>query len=270
MTKIKNLLTIAGSDPSGGAGIQADIKTFSATGSYGMSVITGLTAQNTQGVQAIHPVPAEFVKAQLDSLFADIQIDGIKIGMLGDASIMQAIVPTLRDFNGPIVLDPVMVAKGGASLMSHTAAQTLIEVLLPLAGLVTPNLPEMAVLVGQAEAQSQQQMQQQAEQLIKLGAKAVLAKGGHLVVGEGVRESSDLLIMQDGFHWFSAPRIETANTHGTGCTLGSAICSYWAQTADLPSAVAQAKTYIQGAIEHANQLKVGQGHGPTHHFYRVF
>ncbi|WP_044412546.1 bifunctional hydroxymethylpyrimidine kinase/phosphomethylpyrimidine kinase [Thiomicrospira microaerophila] len=263
MTKIKNLLTIAGSDPSGGAGIQADIKTFSATGSYGMSVITGLTAQNTQGVQAIHPVPAEFVKAQLDSLFADIQIDGIKIGMLGDASIMQMIVPYLRDFNGPIVLDPVMVAKGGAALMSQTAERTLIEFLLPLAGLVTPNLPEMAVLVGQAEAQSQQQMQQQAEQLIKLGAKAVLAKGGHLAG----QESSDLLVTPDGFHWFNAPRIDTANTHGTGCTLASAICSYWAQTADLNSAVAQAKTYIQGAIQHANQLKVGQGHGPTHHFY---
>jgi hydroxymethylpyrimidine/phosphomethylpyrimidine kinase len=164
-----------------------------------------------------------------------------------------------------------MVAKGGASLMSQTAEQTLIELLLPLAGLVTPNLPEMAVLVGQTEAQSQQQMQQQAEQLIKLGAKAVLAKGGHLVGHEGGHEggqqSNDLLITQQGFRWFNAPRIATANTHGTGCTLGSAICSYWAQNADLPSAVAQAKTYIQGAIQHANQLKVGQGHGPTHHFY---
>jgi hydroxymethylpyrimidine/phosphomethylpyrimidine kinase len=260
---IKNLLTIAGSDPSGGAGIQADLKAFSATGSYGMSVISGLTAQNTLGVQAIHPLPVEFVTAQLDSLFADIQIDGIKIGMLGSADIMRALAPYLARFNGPIVLDPVMVAKGGAALMVAESEQVLIERLLPLAGLVTPNLPELAVLLGQTEADNREQMQQQAQALIDKGAKAVLVKGGHLVN----QASADFLLTEQGGHWFEAERIATSNTHGTGCTLASAICSYWAQTADLVSAVQQAKAYIQGAIQQADQLNVGKGHGPVNHFY---
>jgi hydroxymethylpyrimidine/phosphomethylpyrimidine kinase len=265
MKTIKNLLTIAGSDSSGGAGIQADLKAFSATGSYGMTVISSLTAQNTQGVQAIYPVPADFVKAQLDSLFADIQIDGIKIGMLGDASIMQTIVPYLMRFDGPIVLDPVMVAKGGAALMAEDAERVLIDTLLPLAGLVTPNLPELAVLLGQPEAQDRAQMQAQAQALIDRGANAVLVKGGHLVA----EASADFLLTAQGGQWFEAQRIHTANTHGTGCTLASAICSFWAQTGDIVSAVQQAKDYIQGAIALADQLNVGTGHGPVNHFYRL-
>ncbi|UQB41967.1 bifunctional hydroxymethylpyrimidine kinase/phosphomethylpyrimidine kinase [Thiomicrospira microaerophila] len=270
MKTIKNLLTIAGSDPSGGAGIQADLKAFSATGSYGMSVITGLTAQNTQGVQAIHPLPVEFVSAQLDSLFADIQIDGIKIGMLGSADMMRTIAPYLTRFNGPIVLDPVMVAKGGASLMVAESEQVLIDRLLPLAGLVTPNLPELAVLLGQPEAQNRQQMQQQAQALINKGAQAVLVKGGHLVEQTSTDQTSaDFLLTAEGGHWFEAPRIDTANTHGTGCTLASAICSYWAQNCDLVLAVQRAKDYIQAAIEQADQLNVGKGHGPVNHFYRL-
>lgn len=265
MKTIKNLLTIAGSDPSGGAGIQADLKAFSATGSYGMSVISGLTAQNTLGVQAIHPLPAEFVAAQLDSLFADIQIDGIKIGMLGNADLMRTIAPYLIRFDGPIVLDPVMLAKGGASLMAVESVQVLIERLLPLARLVTPNLPELAVLLGQPEAQSREQMQQQAQALINKGAQAVLVKGGHLAD----QICADFLLTAESGHWFEAPRIDTANTHGTGCTLASAICSYWAQSSDLVLAVQQAKTYIQGAIQQANQLNLGKGHGPVNHFYRL-
>lgn len=260
---IKNLLTIAGSDPSGGAGIQADLKAFSATGAYGMSVITGLTAQNTQGVQAIHSLPPSFVRAQLESLFADVRIDAIKIGMLGDAAIIEVIAPFLQAFDGPIVLDPVMVAKGGASLMAKKAEQALIEWLLPTVSLVTPNLPELAVLVGQAEAQTPAQIEQQAEDLRAMGAQAVLAKGGHL---DGER-SADFLLTSQGRQWFDGVRIATANTHGTGCTLASALCSYWAQSGDLTRAVAQAKAYIQQAISHAQRLQVGSGHGPTHHFH---
>ncbi len=261
---IRNLLTIAGSDPSGGAGIQGDLKTFSACGCYGMSVITGLTAQNTQGVQAIHPLPADFVAQQFDSLLEDIRIDGIKIGMLSDTSIIAVLAERLKDFNGPVVLDPVMIAKGGAALIDSPTQHALRKQLLPLAGLVTPNLPELASLVQQAEAQTPYDMRQQAKQLLKLGAQAVLAKGGHLP-GAHCR---DLLLSPSIEQWFDQPRIETANTHGTGCTLSSAIASFWAQTHDLPTAISKAKDYISQAIKHSDQLQVGAGHGPTHHFYQ--
>ncbi|AHF00724.1 phosphomethylpyrimidine kinase [Thiomicrospira aerophila AL3] len=269
MTKAKmkqpicNLLTIAGSDPSGGAGIQADLKAFSACGCYGMSVITGLTAQNTQGVQAIHPLPADFVAQQFDSLLADIRIDAIKIGMLSDVRIIDVIADRLADFNGPIVLDPVMIAKGGAALIDSPTQLALRDRLLPLAGLVTPNLPELATLVAQDEATTPEQMLSQAQQLLDLGAQAVLAKGGHLP-GD---HCQDLLLSTEQALWFSHPRLATHNTHGTGCTLSSAIASFWAQTGDLAQAIQQAKDYINAAIAHADQLTVGSGHGPTHHFH---
>ena len=221
---IPHALTIAGSDSGGGAGVQADLKTFSALGAYGMSVITALTAQNTQGVQAVHAVPPEFISAQCQAVFSDIRVDAVKIGMLADAEIIGAVAAALRQWQPAcIVLDPVMVAKGGHRLLADAAVDALRQQLLPLASLVTPNLPEAAALLGCNEATSETEMVAQGEALLKTGCQAVLMKGGHLA-GDN---SPDWLISTQGTMPFRAMRIATQNTHGTGCTLSSAITALY-------------------------------------------
>ena len=259
---IPNVLTIAGSDPSGGAGIQADLKTFSALGGYGMSVITGLTAQNTLGVRGVHAVPFAFVTEQLDAVFDDVRVDAVKIGMLATADVIEAVATVLRARRPPfVVLDPVMVAKGGDRLLAADAVVRLREVLLPLVDLVTPNLPEAADLLGVASASDEREMTAQAYALAEHGS-AVLLKGGHL----GGPSSPDLLLL-DGEMWLSAPRIDTKRDHGTGCTLSSAIACLRPQRPDWPTAVVDAKAYLTQALQAAARLEVGSGHGPVHHFH---
>lgn len=259
------VLTIAGSDSGGGAGIQADIKAISATGSYACSVITAVTSQNTLGVSAIHPIPVEHIESQLDSVFTDLNVVAVKVGMLADANIITMVARKIRQYKPKyLVVDPVMVATSGDPLLAQSAVATLKEQLLPLADLVTPNLPESAALVGGEIPQNEQQMAEMVESLRALGAKAVLLKGGHL---DEVENSSDLLIEQQSYDLLSAKRIKTTNTHGTGCTLSSAIASYLAQGNRLHKAVYLGKQYISQAISYADELKVGSGHGPVHHFF---
>lgn len=260
-------VTIAGSDSSGGAGIQADLKTFSALGVYGASVITALTAQNTLGVTAIHDAPPDFITAQMDAVFSDLKVAAVKIGMLSRPATIAAVADALERLGARnIVLDPVMVAASGARLLEDAAIATLKARLLPLADVVTPNLPEAAALLDVPVAADEAAMRTQGEALLALGAKAVLMKGGH---GEGA-ESVDLLVTRDAVLRLPAPRHATRNTHGTGCTLSSAIASGLARGLTLPEAVRAAKTYITGAIAAADQLEVGQGHGPVHHFHALW
>lgn len=259
-------LTIAGSDPSGGAGIQADLKTFSANGVYGMSALTALTAQNTQGVSAVETVPPEFVIAQIRDVLADIPVDAVKIGMIATAPIAEAVVVALADYSGPIVLDPVMVAKGGHPLLPPEAVLSLEKHLLPRATVLTPNLPEAAAILGVEEATNEDEMIAQGNALIAMGPKAVLVKGGHL---DGA-DSTDVLVTLAGVTRFSVPRVATKNTHGTGCTLSAAIAAELAKVADIPAAVAAAKTYLTGAVAAADDLDIGNGHGPTHHFHAIW
>lgn len=261
-------LTIAGSDSGGGAGIQADLKTFSALGAYGASVITALTAQNTHEVRAILDVPPMFIADQLNTVLDDLQVDAIKIGMLSRPEIIATIAKVLRE-RAPanIVLDPVMVAKSGDKLLADDAVEALRSELLPLATLVTPNLPEAAVLLGTNEADSEQAMREQARALLQLGPQAVLIKGGHLQDASG-DSSADLLLDATHEHWLPARRIVTRNTHGTGCTLSSAITAGLARGLALEVAVEQAKVFVTEAIAAADRLQVGRGHGPTHHFHR--
>ncbi|WP_392558403.1 bifunctional hydroxymethylpyrimidine kinase/phosphomethylpyrimidine kinase [Orbus mooreae] len=257
-------LTIAGSDPSGGAGIQADLKTFSALGAYGMSVITALTAQSTQGVDAIFSIPASFVRQQFSSIAQDSQIESLKIGMLMDREIVLAVSQILEQSTiHYIVLDTVMVAKGGHPLLTSDAIDAIRDYLLPKATIITPNLPEAAALLACGEATNETQMCEQGMELLKLGCQAVLMKGGHLVSDE----SPDYLITQQQIIRLTTERIRTKNTHGTGCTLSAAIAALLPQM-PLFEAVKNAKNYLSGAIEHADSLKVGKGIGPTHHFYR--
>lgn len=264
---IRNVLTIAGSDPSGGAGIQADLKTFAANGTYGMAALTALTAQNTQGVSAVELASPGFVAAQIKSVFDDVRVDAIKIGMIATAEIARAVADTLADHRDiPVVLDPVMVAKGGASLLAEDAVAALRDALLPLATVVTPNLPEAARLLGMAEAADREAMAGQAAALVHLGPAAVLVKGGHL----DQPDSPDVLWTKGALRWFDAPRTPGKNTHGTGCTLSSAIAAQLARGADVVTAVAAAKRYVTGAIAAADALSVGQGHGPVHHFYHLW
>ena len=261
------VLTIAGSDSGGGAGIQADLKTFAALGVYGCSAITSLTAQNTQGVQALLPTPPAFVQAQIQSVLSDIQVGAIKTGMLATADIINAVADSLKSFAQiPLVLDPVMVATSGDRLLAEDAINTLIENLIPRATILTPNLLEAAALLNTPVAQNIADIQQQAELLLALGAQAVLIKGGH---GHG-DEATDVLLSEDGFEFFSAVRIATKNTPGTGCTLASAIAAGLAKKLLLRDAVAQAKNYLHNALVHSNELKVGQGHGPVHHFFKFY
>ncbi len=258
-------LTIAGSDSSGGAGIQADLKTFAAHQVYGASVIVALTAQNTRGVSAIHAVPAAFVLAQMEAVFSDLDVAAVKIGMLATAELIEAVAEGLERHKARnIVLDPVMVAASGAKLLEDEAIEAVRRRLFPLATLVTPNLPEAAALLGTTMAETESAMAEQAEKLAALGAANVLVKGGH---GSG-DTSSDLLLLAGGQRQrFSAPRHETLNTHGTGCTLSSAITAGLARGLALPEAVGHAKTYITAAIAAADSVRVGHGHGPVHHFH---
>jgi len=264
---IRNVLSIAGSDPSGGAGIQADIKAISANGAYAMAVLTALTAQNTQGVSGVHLVPPAFVGEQIDAVFADIRVDAIKVGMIATAEIAEAVADALQKHPAvPVVLDPVMIAKGGAPLLADDAIATVREALLPLATLLTPNLPEAAHLLGLPMAETRDDMAAQARALRALGPGAVLLKGGHLEAAE----SPDVLVTSEGEHWFEAPRTATKNTHGTGCTLSAALAAHIAQGLSLPDAVTAAKAYVAGAIAQADALSVGTGHGPTHHFAHLY
>jgi hydroxymethylpyrimidine/phosphomethylpyrimidine kinase len=257
-------LTIAGSDSSGGAGIQADLKTFAALGVYGASVITALTAQNTQGVSAILDVPPDFIAAQIDAVFSDLDIAAVKIGMLSRVAAIEAVARGLtRHKAKTIVLDPVMVATSGDKLLAPDAVGALRRLLIPRASIVTPNLPEAAALSGATLARNEQEMEIQAREILSLGARNVLIKGGH---GEG-EESVDLLVGEGEVVRLSAKRIDTKNTHGTGCTLSSAIAAGLAKGADLVSAVQDAKTYVTAAIATADRLQVGHGHGPLHHFH---
>lgn len=259
------VLTIAGSDSGGGAGIQADIKAISATGSYACSVITAVTSQNTLGVSAIHPIPVEHIESQLDAVFSDLNVVAVKVGMLADADIIAMVARKIRQYQPKyLVVDPVMVATSGDPLFAQSAVETLKQQLLPLADLITPNLPECAALTGRDIPHNESQMTETIDALKALGAKAVLLKGGHL---KKTDKSSDLLIEQNSSEVLSAKRIETKNTHGTGCTLSSAIASYLAQGHRLHKAVYLGKQYISQAISHADQLKVGQGHGPVNHFF---
>jgi hydroxymethylpyrimidine kinase/phosphomethylpyrimidine kinase len=266
-TRIPNVLAIAGSDPSGGAGIQADLKAFSARRAYGMAAITALTAQNTCGVSAVHLVPPDFVRQQLATLFDDVRVDAVKIGTMATAEIAMAVAEALSVCGtAPIVLDPVMVAKGGASLLQDDAVNAVRERLLPLATLVTPNLPEAARLLDTTVADSRDAMRDQARALQQLGPSAVLIKGGHLED----EASPDCLVTADGVHWFETARVATTNTHGTGCTLSAAIAAELAHGARIPDAVRAAKQYVTGAIAAAHRLTVGHGHGPTHHFHNLW
>lgn len=262
---IKNVLSIAGSDPSGGAGIQADLKTFSARGTYGMAALTALTAQNTQGVTGVHAVPAAFVAEQIRTIFADVRVDAVKIGMIANAGIAEAVADVLRPYRDtlPIVLDPVMVAKGGSPLLASDAVDAVIYRLMPIATVVTPNLPEAAALLGEPVVTTREAMATQAERLKQLGPRAVLVKGGHLES----EDSPDVLADATGLHWFEGERTLTKNTHGTGCTLSSAIAAELAKGASPAEAVAIAKSYLAGAIAAADSLNVGTGHGPVQHFH---
>jgi len=261
-------LTIAGSDSSGGAGIQADLKTFSALGVYGASVITALTAQNTQGVSAIHCVPGDFIAAQLDAVFADLDIKAVKIGMIASTGAALAVARKLETLRGvPIVLDPVMVATSGDPLLDADAEQALRNRLIPLANIITPNLEEAARLLGDAESASDEAgMRDQASRLQELGPGAVLVKGGH---GAGA-QAVDILIHGERETRLASPRVETGNIHGTGCTLSSAIAAGLARDMTLEQACTRAKAYLAGALEAAGQLQVGQGAGPVHHFHELW
>jgi hydroxymethylpyrimidine/phosphomethylpyrimidine kinase len=257
-------LTIAGSDSSAGAGIQADLKTFAAFGVYGASVITALTAQNTNGVSGIHLVPADFVTAQIDAVFSDLDVKAVKIGMVAQLATIDAIVAGLKRWSpAHVVLDPVMVATSGDRLLSADAVECLRTELMPLASLLTPNLPEAAALLDEEVAASKAAIESQGKRLLELGCRAVLIKGGH---GQGA-ESTDYLFDGNGIIALTAPRIATKNTHGTGCSLSSAIAAGLAKGEEMETAVRRAKAWVSDAIAAADRLGVGHGHGPIHHFH---
>ena len=264
-------VTIAGSDSSGGAGIQADLKTFGALGVYGASVITALTAQNTQGVTAIHDVPADFIAAQIDAVFSDLDVGAVKIGMLSQVHAIKAVAEGLarhdaKKNNMNIVLDPVMVATSGDRLLALDAIAALSRDLIPRALIVTPNMHEAAALTDAALAQNETEMEAQARAILALGPRSVLIKGGH---GDNP-ESVDLLVDAHGVVRLTAPRIKTRNTHGTGCTLSSAIAAGLAKGLDLVTAAREAKDYVTAAIKAADTLTVGHGHGPLSHFHKFW
>lgn len=260
-------LTIAGSDSCGGAGIQADLKTFSALGVHGASAITALTAQNTQGVQSVYPVPAEFVTAQIDSVMTDLEVGAIKLGMLGSEEMIHATAAALGKWPGPpVILDPVMVAGTGDPLLNDGAEFALRSYLFSAVDLITPNLPEAARLLSADIATSEQMMLSQGELLLTLGAKAVLIKGGHSQGADAV----DLFFDGENIVRLAANRIQTRNTHGTGCTLSSAIAAYMARGLPLLEAVQNAKTYVTEALIAADTLQIGKGAGPVHHFHMLW
>ncbi|SIO11132.1 bifunctional hydroxymethylpyrimidine kinase/phosphomethylpyrimidine kinase [Vannielia litorea] len=257
-------LTIAGSDSGGGAGIQADLKAMSALGVFGASVITAVTAQNTRAVTAVHLVPAEVVGAQIDAVLEDLAPRAIKVGMLATAAIIQSVADGIGVFAGPVVLDPVMIAKSGDALLAEDAVHALRETLLPRATVLTPNLPEAARLLEAPVAQGRSEMIAQGMALNAMGAGAVLMKGGH---AEGSTCHDVLISGRQVVAEFTAPRRQTINTHGTGCTLSSAIAAGLAKGLPLFEAVEGAHAYLQGAIAAADDLNIGRGHGPVHHFH---
>jgi hydroxymethylpyrimidine/phosphomethylpyrimidine kinase len=266
MAAIAIALTIAGSDSSGGAGIQADLKTFSALGVYGASVLTALTAQNTRGVQGVFPVPASFVVNQLASVMSDLDVKAIKTGMLANAEIVRAVADDLqRRPKRPVVVDPVMVATSGDLLLDPDAVESVVRALLPLADLVTPNLAEAARLTERPIATSLDEMVAQGRVILSFGPRAVLVKGGH---GAG-SDAIDVLVSAGGSRMFSGPRFDTPHTHGTGCTLSSAIAACLARGLAMDEAVARAKTYVSEAIAAGRDLGVGRGHGPVDHLHAV-
>lgn len=257
-------VTIAGSDSGGGAGIQADLKTFSALSVYGASVLTALTAQNTRGVTAIHDVPPDFIAQQIDAVFSDLAVGAVKIGMLSQAPVIEAVAAGLeRHRQHNVVVDPVMIATSGDRLLAPAAVEVLRRVLIPRAVVITPNVPEAAALLEAPPARNETEMREQGERLLALGARAVLIKGGH---GSGP-ESVDLLIEPTRETRLAAVRVDTRNTHGTGCTLSAAIAAGLAKGLDLVAAVRAAKDYVTAAITAADRLKIGGGHGPVHHFH---
>ncbi|MGQ0445803.1 MAG: bifunctional hydroxymethylpyrimidine kinase/phosphomethylpyrimidine kinase [Beijerinckiaceae bacterium] len=264
---INNLLSIAGFDPSGGAGVAADLKTFAALGCNGMAVIAALTAQNTQGVRAVHVPLASFAAAQIDAVFEDIAVAAVKIGMLASPAVVEAVAERLA-YHKPrfIVLDPVLTATSGETLSTADAREAIVKRLVPLATLVTPNFPEAARLSNHALSEDHEGMRRAASLLHARGAKAVLVKGGHL----GGATSDDLLFDGASYRLFSAPRVATRNTHGTGCTLSSAIAAYLAQGHELGEAIGAAKTYLAGALAAADELSAGHGPGPVHHFHELW
>jgi len=260
------VLTIAGSDSSGGAGIQADLKTFSANGCYGMSVITALTAQNTRGVFGIHAIPPNFVVQQIEAVFTDIGADAVKIGMLYSAELIAAVAEALKKYGArKIVLDPVMVAQSGDKLLQDDAVDAIKVHLMPLADVVTPNMPEASVLTGHS-LKNWKDTERAAETLARHGSRSILIKGGH----GAENKSIDLLFLvrENRFIRLEAERIETRNNHGTGCTLSSAIAAYLAIGNDIEAAVQKAKTYMNGAIASGAEYQIGHGHGPVHHFFQ--
>jgi hydroxymethylpyrimidine/phosphomethylpyrimidine kinase len=257
-------VTIAGSDSGGGAGIQADLKTFSALGVYGASVITALTAQNTKGVTAIHDAPAPFIAAQIDAVFSDLDVGAVKIGMVSQRAAIEVIAAGLERWRqSKVVLDPVMIATSGDRLLAPDAIDVLKRVLIPRALVITPNLPEAAALLDAPLAGTETDMREQAERLLALGPRAVLIKGGHAAGPESV----DLLVAPSAFTRLAADRIATGNTHGTGCTLSSAIAAGLAKGLDLAEAARLAKSYVTAAIAASSRIKIGSGHGPVHHFH---
>jgi hydroxymethylpyrimidine/phosphomethylpyrimidine kinase len=265
MNTYRRTLTIAGSDCSGGAGIQADLKTFAANGCYGMSVITALTAQNTQGVTGIHPVPVDFVAQQLDAVLADLGADAVKIGMLFSPELIETVARKLQEYRiSRIVLDPVMVAQSGDKLLRDDAVEALKTHLIPMAEIVTPNLPEAEVLLGR-KISALDEMSGAATDLAQLGCRNVLVKGGHL---EG-EASDDCLYLATEKRLVRLPgaRIETRNNHGTGCTLSSAIAAFLARDFEMEEAVRRAKAYVAATIQTGAAYRIGHGHGPVHHFW---
>ncbi len=260
---MKNVLTIAGSDTCGGAGIQADLKTFSAHGTYGMSVITAVTVQNTQGVFGCQDITPDIIKGQIDAIFTDIEVSAVKVGMVSQIETIHAIADKLEQYQAKnVVVDPVMISKSGFDLMQPDAKETLIKRLIPLAYVVTPNLPEAEVITGM-KIDNLGAMEQAARAIYKMGAKNVLIKGGHLA-----HDATDLLFDGEKIIALKSERIPTKNTHGTGCTLSSAIAANLAKGKSVEEAVKIAKDYITVAIEHA--LDIGKGVGPTNHFYELY
>ena len=260
-------LTLAGSDSSGGAGIQADLKTFAALGVYGASVVTALTAQNTTGVSGIHQVPPEFVTAQIDAVFSDLAVGAVKIGMVAQHASIDAIAAGLTRWSpSHVVLDPVMVATSGDRLLAPDAVDALRRKLIPRASVITPNLPEAAALLDEAVAATEAEVEDQGRRLLAMGCRAVLIKGGH---GQGT-ESIDYLFGASGVIALAAPRIATRNTHGTGCSLSSAIAAGLAKGQEMEAAVRNAKAWISAAIAAADRFSVGHGHGPIHHFHGFY
>jgi len=264
---IPNVLSIAGVDPSGGAGLLADLKAFSALGAYGTGVVAALTAQNTQGVTGVQPVPVAFIAQQLDTLFADVRIDAVKLGMLGTAEVAATVAAALRRHGvRRLVIDPVMVSKSGHHLLSSDAVTTLKRELFPLAEIITPNLPEAEVLLNFPPIRTLVDMRTAARALHQLGPRIVLLKGGHLDGPESVDVIDDGVTQME----LRAVRIATKNTHGTGCTLSAAITALLPQHADPIDAIRAAKTYLTAAIAASGELSVGSGHGPVHHFHNLW